>query len=233
MKNISYIVFVCIILTVMFICSCAAPAATPSPVPLSPTPTTPTTPPFQPPSPPLKPTPVSKEIELKYDDGIPEDFGAVIPQRSMGGFLVDFTAPSKSFTIRKVRAFGIIPGQTSVPEFVCQICSSDKKIVYSIKQPVSKFPTKPDLPRWVDIEIPAIEIGGQFYINLYTGTGGGAGIHLGIDESVINRHSSVTPMAVGGEEISEALWSFPSGLSYGDKAKVNWMIRVVGTYLEQ
>ena len=80
---------------------------------------------------------------------------------------------------------------------------------------------------WVDVEIPDIEVTDKFYIHVFTDTGRNEGIHIGADDSVINKHSSVTVKDDGSYKIV-ATWPYPTSKWIGDKSKVNWMIRVVG-----
>jgi len=57
------------------------------------------------------------------------------------------------------------------------------------------------------------------------------GIHIGADDSIKNEHSICTIRS--GNVIKENDWAslYPPNSWYGDKSKVNWMIRVIGTAL--
>jgi hypothetical protein len=134
------------------------------------------------------------------------------------------------FIASKIRIFGLIYGKAMVQSFKIEIWDKDKKVVYSIEQSVDKFPASS--PDWVEISIPTIEILDKFYVHIYTGTGQSNGIQIGADDSMPNEHSSVTSLSKSGESSKEIMWPYPLQQWFGDKSKVNWMIRVVGTYLE-
>jgi hypothetical protein len=170
----------------------------------------------------VKPKLIAKEVELKYDDGTARDYIS-----SCGGYLVDFTAPSTSFVVKRVRIIGAIFGQPSQENFEVEIWDTDKEVIYSAKFPITKFADAP-----VDIDIPNVEISNKFYVHVFTGTCRLQGIHIGADDSVANEHSTITTRAFGGVKEVESWESlFPSNVWFADKSKVNWMIRVVGTAL--
>ncbi|MBL7125286.1 MAG: hypothetical protein ISS51_04245 [Dehalococcoidales bacterium] len=174
-----------------------------------------------------EPVLVVKEIELKYDDGQARDYGAA----SRGGYLVDFSPPAMPFTIKKVRMCGGLWGSGyEGKDFEVEIWDNDCKVLHSATYPVTKFVAGAAI--WVDVEVPDIEVSDKFYVHVYTGTGGWAGIHLGADDSVVNEHSELTIRTAEGISKIRADWPFQPEDWAGDKSKVNFMIRVVGTFIE-
>ena len=186
----------------------------------------------------VKPKLVAKEIELKYDDGEARDCLSAYPPMDLGGYLVDFTPPSVPFTIKKVRIHGTIYGKASEEEFGVEIWDKDHKVLYKVIRPVTMFPTAvwkgtfyPEHAKWVEIEIPDVNVTDKFYVHVYTGTGPGQGIHIGADDSIINAHSESTGKLADGSIFVFAQWPYNPTYWYGNKNKVNWMIRVAGTVM--
>jgi hypothetical protein len=212
-------------------CTKPAPVTIPGP----PSETSPTSPQQSTPTPNPNPTPapsqtkVMKNAELKYDDGKPNQWAAAVPT-VVSGFLIDFTPPATPFTIKKVRILGMLFGTTLTPNFDVEILDSDKNIINSVQQPIDVFPSGLGNAEWVNIDIPDVEVNGKFYVHVYTNTGHNQGIHIGWDDSVPNEHSSVSTVSSSGV-IKEASWPYPD-VRMSDQSKVNWMIRVVGTYEE-
>ena len=182
-----------------------------------------------------EPISVAKEIELKYDDGDARDCISASPP-ILTGHLVNFTPSSIPFTIKKVQVYGGIYGSGwEGKDFEVEIWGKDHKVLHGATYPVTKFPVaiefKVEESAWVDIEIPDIEVTDKFYVHVYTGTGRLQGIHVGADDSVVNEHSDVTVRTAGGTTRILAQWPYLRTLWFGDKSKVNWMIRVVGTVM--
>ena len=166
---------------------------------------------------------VAREAELKYDDGTVE-----IVVASPGGYLVDFSPPTATFTIKKVRICGTLYGSGwEWDVFDLEVWNKDRKVLHSATYPVTEFPAVRHA--WLDFDTPEIEVAGKFYIHIYRGDHILAnGLCIGTDDSVVNKHSDVTVRTADGvAHISE--WPFPPTMWIGDKSKVNWMIRVVGT----
>lgn len=166
----------------------------------------------------------TKEMELKYDDGTARDY--LTPGTKLG-YLVDFTPPATPFKIKIVRIMGALyRSGWEGKEFEVAIVDKDKKVLHKATYPVTKFEFQK--PKWVDLEVPNIEITDKFYVYLFTGTGAGqGGIYIGADDSVANMHSDV--VSGNAEAFSVTEWQFSGESWFGDKSKVNWMIRVVGT----
>jgi hypothetical protein len=77
--------------------------------------------------------------------------------------------------------------------------------------------------------VPDIKVSDKFYVHVYTGTGRLQGIHLGADDSVVNKHSEMTVRTTEGVSVIRADWPYGAEYWFADKSKVNWMIRVIGT----
>lgn len=179
----------------------------------------------------VKPKMVAKEVELKYDDGSARDsISAYVPY--LGGHIVDFSPPVSPFTIKKIRIAGVIfPSALKAIEgkkFDVEIWDKDQKVLYSVTYPYTKFIV--GATTWVDFEVPDIKVNDNFYAHIYTDSPF-PGLHIGADDSVINKHSETTIRTTGGAASILAKWPYDSIWGwFGDKSKVNWMIRVVGTY---
>jgi hypothetical protein len=229
MKKMLVLLLVKVMVCILIFGSCAQPATAPQPT------SEPTPPPAQEPStvsspapePSPPPTKVVKQVELKYDDGKPNQWATARPPLAYG-YLIDFTPPSTPLTIKKVRILGMLVGGTPKPTFDVEILDSEKKVINSTEQPISIFPTGLGNAEWVEIEIPDVQVNGKFYVHVYTATGHNEGIHIGWDDSVPNEHSSVSGVK-SGEVVTEApQWPY-GDVRMSDPSKVNWMIRVVGT----
>jgi hypothetical protein len=221
MRNISCTVFAFIMLTVLLICSCAAPATTPTPSP---------TPPIPPPATPPKPPPAPKEVELKYDNGKARDSISFWG----GGHIVDFTPPATPFTIKTIKIAGFLSTREDKDigkrEFDLEILDKDLKVIHTATYPYSKFSSVG--VTWINFEIPDVKVSSKFYAHIYT-LSPRFGLHIGADDTVENKHSDVT-VKNGGNISILAQWPYGPSSQYwfGDSSKVNWMIRVVGIYVE-
>jgi hypothetical protein len=164
----------------------------------------------------VEPKLVAKEVELKYDDGRADSFQAI--GRSPGnGYLIDFTPPAIPFTITKVKIYGNLygTGYESL-EFTVEIWDKEQETIYSASYPHTMFSLSEG---WVEIDIPEVAVSNTFYIHVFTQTPREGGINVGYDSSVENEHSDMT-----------LNWEI-EWWGGGDKELVNWMIRVVGTYM--
>jgi hypothetical protein len=172
---------------------------------------------------------VAKEMELKYDDGKARDcISTVTP--AFGGHIVDFTPPAIPFTIKKIRIVGVLYGTgLEKKTFDVEILDKDMKVLHSATYPYTKFT---GAPIWVEFEVPDIEVTDKFYAHIYTDSPY-PGLHIGADDSVVNEHSDVTVRTAEGGVTILAGWPYGPYPQYwfGDRSKVNWMIRVVGTYM--
>lgn len=190
-KKTVWLVATCFIVSTLVLAACGqAPATTP-----------PTT------------TPTPKEVELKYDDGFPDDSQAM----RGWGYLVQFSPPPTPFTITKVRIYGKLYG-TGYENltFTVQIWDKDSKEIHSASYPHTKFSVNSG---WVEIDIPNIAVNYNFYVHVVPGSPREGGITIYYDSSVKNEHSELT------NEWKVIDWSSP----FPTKETVNWMIRVVGT----
>jgi hypothetical protein len=172
----------------------------------------------------VKPKLVAKEVELKYDDGKADGFSSV-----GGGYLVDFMPPAIPFTIKKIRLFGSLRG-FSQGSFELEIWDKDRRVLYKEVYPDTKFPLGGTA--WVELEVPNIEVSDRFYVDIWRGPNLTGGIHLGVDESVKNEHSTVTVRPAGvTKEVESWKQEYFCPCWFNDKSRANWMIRVVGTVM--
>lgn len=178
-----------------------------------------------------------QKTELKYDDGFANDYLTV--DKPNTGYLVDFIPPSGMFTISEVKICGLIYGGHGfiIRDMYLQIWDKESKVIYQDKIEKEQFPLLAYLPsdienqgRWASMHIPDVEVTGKFYIHVHTGTTTGQGFRMGADDSVPNMHSNVTVRNSNNEldSISDK-WNYPISRWFGDKSRVNWMIRVSGT----
>jgi hypothetical protein len=165
------------------------------------------------------------EEELKYDDGTARDYiSAQVPY--VGGHIVDFSPPATPFTINKVRIAGVLYGEgLEEKTFDLEIWDKNLNILHSATYPYTMFPEA--APTWVEFEVPDVEVTDKFYVHLYTDSPF-PGLHIGADDSIPNEHSDVTIQKGSNSKILDE-WPYAPSLWFGDKNKVNWMIRVVGT----
>jgi hypothetical protein len=171
---------------------------------------------------------VVKEVELKYDDGAARDsISADVPW--LGGHIVEFSSPATPFTIKEVRIAGAISSSATGLEgktFDVEIWDKNLEVLYSATYPYTKFPV--DATTWIEFEVPDIEVTDKFYAHIYTDSTW-PGLHIGADDSVVNEHSDCTIRTAEGVTLILAQWPYMATLWFGDRSKVNWMIRVVGT----
>ena len=184
----------------------------------------------------VNPKMVSEPIELKYDDGQANDYLGV--DKPCTGYLIDFVPPSIPFTINTVRIFGLIYGGHGfiINDIDMQIWDKDKKVIYKTTVDKGSYPLLAYLPSdiekqggWADIHIPDVKVEGNFYIHVYTGTSTGQGFRMGADDNGQNTHSDVTVRDTGGVDNLASSWPYPKSRWFGDKSRVNWMVRVSGT----
>ncbi|OGO24024.1 MAG: hypothetical protein A2144_05725 [Chloroflexi bacterium RBG_16_50_9] len=184
-----------------------------------------------------EPTPIPAEVELKYDNG--NDAGFM--SSAGGGYLIDFMPSAMPLTITKIKLYAGCFGESGESkQFLLQIWDKDKKVLYENTIPVNKFQTGLDinnfqagsrLLNWVNLEIPMLDMTDKFYVHIYAGSISfkGRGFLLGVDNTVVNEHSTITQQyPLGGEYTIRSDWPYRGGWGE-DKNKVNWMIRVVGT----
>lgn len=220
-KYFSHLAMLCILLAALVvICSCATPATTPSP-------TVPAPPSVSPPPPTQKPPPVPKEVELKYDNNKSRDALSYT-----GGHIVDFSPPTTPFIVKTIRVAGFLSPKADKgvenKTFDLEILDKDLKVIYTVAYPYSRFSST--ATSWVNFEVPDVNVNDKFYIHVYTQSPR-YGLHIGADDSVVNEHSDVTSKDAAGNVLILAFWPYGPSSEYwfGDKSKVNWMIRVVGT----
>jgi hypothetical protein len=178
---------------------------------------------------------VAKPMEISYDDGVAKDYLSLVQPAT--GYLVSFVSPTEPFTINRVRILGLVYGSPGfhIAESDLQIWDKDKKVLYTTPFPGDEFPLLTRMgdntgatAAWVDIDIPNIQVAGDFYVHIYTGIPTGQGFRLGADGNVVNTHSDVTVRDGSGVDNTAPDWPYRPVYWYGDKSRVNWMITVAG-----
>ena len=172
-----------------------------------------------------------REVELKYDNGTSQD---ALWAGYNNGFLISFTPPAKPFILNKVSICGGIYGVSwEGKTFELSVLDPFYTPLYRQVYAIARFPVKSAFPyhepSWVDFDITPLNIENDFLVYLFTGTGMHKGIHVGVDDSVPNEHSSLAsghppnlaPVAID-TFYNSTFW-------YSDRSKVNWMIRATGS----
>jgi hypothetical protein len=174
-------------------------------------------------------------MDLRYDSGQATDFLALIKPNT--GYVVDFVPPSDTFIINKVQIYGLIFGGRgfTIRDIEVQIWDKDKKVLNTTSFPGKKFPlityisTNFDkLGDWVEVYIPDVQVAGKFYVHVYAGLDTGQGFRMGADQSVPNVHSDITTRDAAGVDNFSETWPYGISYWYGDKSRVNWMVRASG-----
>ena len=182
------------------------------------------------------------DVELKYDNNSLKEY-LPVSAPSFTGYLVSFTAPSHKFTIKKIRINGMVAawGEYRDKSIELQIWDKDKQVLYQDNYPDTQLPVNPYDSKtafrpetaWTDISVPDVVVTGQFYVQIYSDDGRWGEFRMGVDDSAVNSHSELT-VRDGSTDIILNGWPYwkkdsaGNDLWYGDKSKVNWMIRVVG-----
>jgi hypothetical protein len=182
------------------------------------------------------------EVEIKYDNNSLKEYLSV-SSPSFTGYLVSFAAPSSKFVIKRIRINGMVAawGKYEDKAIELQIWGKDKKVIYQASYPDTKLPVNPydskapfnPVTAWVDINVPDVVVTDHFYVQVHSDDGRWGEFRMGADDSLVNNHSELTVRDGGSDQILEAwpYWKKDSSgheLWYGDKTKVNWMIRVAG-----
>jgi hypothetical protein len=177
---------------------------------------------------------IAKQMEIAYDGGLAKDCLSLV--KPCTGYSVSFVSPPDTFTISKVRVFGLVYGSPGfhIENSQLQIWDKDQKVLYATSFPGDKFPLRTRLGSnidstgaWADIDIPDIKVEGNFYIHIYTGSPTGQGFRMGAVD-MINTHSDVTVRGDNGVDNLAPDWPYMPVYWYGDKSRVNWMVRVIG-----
>jgi hypothetical protein len=177
---------------------------------------------------------VQKQVELVYDSGVAKDCLSLVKPST--GYVVRFVSSSKQLNISKVSVFGLIYGSPGfhIVSSDLQIWDADQKVLYSTPFSGDQFPLRTRIGAnidstgaWVDIEIPDVKVSGDFYINIYTGIPTGQGFRMGAVD-MPNTHSDTSIRGENGMDYLAPDWPYRPAYWYGDKNRVNWMIRVSG-----
>jgi hypothetical protein len=178
---------------------------------------------------------VAQPVDLRYDSGQARDFLAVI--KPCTGYVVSFEPPSDMFTVNDIQIYGLIFGGRgfSIRDIEVQIWDKNRKMLYTTTFPGKKFPLVTyistnfeKLGDWVEVYVPDVKVTGPFFIHVYAGLDNGQGFRMGADDSVTNTHSDVTIRDESGVDSSPEIWPYGISPWYGNKSRVNWMVRVKG-----
>jgi hypothetical protein len=187
--------------------------------------------------------PLVPAVELKYDNNALKEY-LPVSNPTFTGYVVEFTSPSDNFTVRRIRISGMVAawGKYEDKAVEIQIWDKDRKVVSTVSCPDAKFPVNPYDQKtpfhpedsWTDVDVSPLTVSGQFYVHVHSDDGRWGEFRMGADDTTANSHSDVT---VRDGDVDQVLNAWPywrkdsagKDLWYGDKAKVNWMIRVVGT----
>jgi hypothetical protein len=178
---------------------------------------------------------VAQQVELQYDGGVAKDYLSLVKPGT--GYLVGFESPPDPFTINKVRVFGLIYGSPGfhLVNSDLQIWDKDHKVLYTTSFTGDQFPLRTRLGAnidstgaWADIEIPDVKVEGNFYVHIYTGVPTGQGFRMGAEDKAVNTHSNITVRGDNGADNLALNWPYAATYWYGDKSRVNWLVRVLG-----
>ncbi len=177
---------------------------------------------------------VLKPVEIAYDNGIAKDYLALVKPST--GYVVRFNSPSKPFIVNKISVFALVYGSPGyhVVNSELQILDTDSKVIYSSPFSADDFPLRTRMGAnidstgaWVDYNVPDVEVKGDFYVNIYTGISSGQGLRVGAVD-MPNTHSDTSIRSDNGVDYLAPDWPYAPTYWYGDKSRVNWMIRVSG-----
>ncbi|MHB8085656.1 MAG: CARDB domain-containing protein [Dehalococcoidia bacterium] len=177
-----------------------------------------------------------QEMEIKNDNSVATDYLAVV--KPFTGYLETFTTPPGVFTINTVRINGLIYGGHGfqIKDLELQILDKDKKVLFRQIYPGNQFPVLTFLTSnyavqgaWVDMDVPDVNVQGNFYVHIYTGTNEGQGFRLGVSDRLGNTQSDLTIRDLKGIDNTSASWPYAIANWFGDKSRVNWLVHVKGT----
>lgn len=177
---------------------------------------------------------VAKQVEIENENGMAKDYLSLVKPST--GYTVNFKSPASLFIIRKVRVFGLVYGSPGfhIENSQLHIWDADQKVLYNTSFSGDQFPLRTRLGAnidstgaWVDIDIPDVKVDGDFYVHIYTGIPTGQGFRMGAVD-MPNTHSDTSIRGDDGVDYLAPDWPYMPVYWYGDRSRVNWMIRVAG-----
>ncbi len=145
------------------------------------------------------------EKEIAYDDGSPEQ-GFSIDLFDVGHAVL-FTPPTKLWTLKKVRVYGLCNVNLSNVIFALEIWDNDSNLLYKLTDySIAYFNTTSE---WTEIDIPDINMTDDFYVCIFER----GSIYVGADTGNPKMRSYVVIRDPKGMVSEEGF---------------NWMIRAVG-----
>jgi len=175
-----------------------------------------------------------KQVEIAYDNGVAKDYLALVKPST--GYVVRFDPLSKPFSIDKISVFALVYGSPGyhIVNSDLQIWDADHKVLYTAPFSGDDFPLRTRLGAnidssgaWVDFDVPDVEVNGDFYVNIYTGIPTGQGLRVGAVD-MPNTRSDTSIRSDNGVDYLAPDWPYSPASWFGDKSRVNWMIRVSG-----
>lgn len=132
------------------------------------------------------------------------------------GYAVEFLPPSSGYAVSKVKIYGKLNG-TGYENRTFDVLIWDKaqKELYKVSCRHTLFGTSEG---WVDVDIPEVRVGDNFYVVVIPNTPRESGLYVGYDSSGKNEHSTY----VRNWKIIEWLAGLP-------QETTNWMVRAVVT----
>ncbi len=173
---------------------------------------------------------VQRDVNLSYGSGDPRDF---LFAGALSGFLIDFTPPDKSFQLKRIRICGGIYGAGwHGQNFEIFVLDSNRNTIFSQVLPITLFPQREhrlyQLPVWREVEVVPTNLSEKFYIYVYTDAPRLQGLHIGVDNSIVNEHCDVGTGTPPNLTIASMANLYP-GLWCADRSKVTWLIQATGT----
>jgi hypothetical protein len=172
-----------------------------------------------------------RHVELKYDSGQSRDS---LWAGYNGGFLIDFTPPNPPLYLTKVRICGGIYGVDWAGKlFDLYVLDAFYNPLFSSTYQVARFPVRSAFPysppQWVDFDVTPMNLTDKFFVYLYTSMNRHKGIHVGVDDSSPNEHSTLASGRPPKLYTTTMENFYPAGSWYRNTDQVNWMIRAAGT----
>ena len=163
---------------------------------------------------------ITKEVELKYDDGETVRFCS---QGAGWGYSVRFSPPITPFTISEVKVMaGLFGTEYADQKASLEIWNQDRDLLYSCEVLATEVSQEKG---WITVETGNITVGDDFRVVFFTNWDGEAGgISIGYDLSG-NKASEVVKT---GGLLTEWPPVWETGSHPRPKDKTNWMIRAVG-----
>jgi hypothetical protein len=147
---------------------------------------------------------------IGYDSGEAKGFETFKVKEAA---MVKFT-PGRDVKLASIYVYGKVKGNwyTAAYDFAIFVLDKDLRILKYYNFPYKSFSNKAD---WIELDVPTVEVPGEFYLVFKPDTRDDAGLYVGYDDSKNDGHSFVgVPGTIFG-------WKLPE-----PEATTNWLIRV-------